>query len=538
MIDRADLISTLRAIVVGRLLILIVVALGAAACDPSDPPPPAPPAGSVAANPDPQDPDVGSQPQGDPVDRQENSVECSVQFVDGKGTPVPADRVLGRNDLIKLIHNEPTGRAGWFAAGDPQEGMRRSRTKNGMGITLPAGGGAVGFWVRFDERANHEMVQVISWTPREDSAALRGVVGSATVTGRVLTEDGKPLEGVCVALVPARGQEKEPSDGYCESWGATVTDSKGEFFFSNIFAGRYQVVPGGVYAFAGSPQSPSWGFPELPERPGKTGFLVRRVPGLPVAIADADITLEPFILERCGGRFVVDGSALGRSLELELARPVDPPFMFLPMLEGDAEWLSHDSFKVREKPEEGIATFENVPLGTYRLFAIFDGGVAVCHEITVTGETGYGEADLVLKPIPDESTGGIDGRCVDWEDLPLKNRIFNLLANRSAMKSGEFLWMVAVYVEVLPEDETEFPYCRAHVPVGEDGRFSVKGLLPGRYRVGGFVSLVPLPGTDGAADHDAERVKLEGELKTWKLEKLDIELQAGTTAEARVGLAR
>lgn len=339
-------------------------------------------------------------------------------------------------------------------------GLRRVRADatGRFELALPArdygiwvGAGAFPYLCSDTVRALVDRVTLTSGTTTVRDARARP---TSTISGRVTDDAGRPIRGAAVRATPVASA--------CEASATTGPD--GRYRMRGVVAGRYDVW---FSSDAGHlPQGLSVGRGER---------VLTVAPGRPVTGVDASLAR--------GGRIVGRVSLVGEGSPAELVVYADSD----PVPGEDVTY----SAEARVGPD---GRFELVALhpATYRLrFAGFDEGSVLTH-YDGDGTTSTSAADAVGVEVPAGTTirglealldlsARVEGRVVDGDGAPRKD--IQVVAYASDPATGEWEEVASAWT-------------------GGQGRYAVKGLPAGTYRIGFAGGEQFHPGAESVEDAD------------------------------------
>jgi protocatechuate 3,4-dioxygenase beta subunit len=295
----------------------------------------------------------------------------------------------------------------------------------------------------------------------------------AVVTGRVVDDEGEPVQGASVMLM--RSSYRRGSGQMLTPAAQAITNDLGEYRIINVQPGRYylqaniqRMMPGGGVppspsAPAGTPRTAlvSTYYPSATESSQATRIEARAGLGL----SGQDITLRREKVYKLSGK-VLDANG----------SPARQTFVMLRVEDGDVAY----GFMGSGVDEKGSFAINNTRPGQYTITASkMDGQNRQSAETSVT----VGDSDVtsvVLQMLPGlEAKGSIVLEGSDKKDFDFSHYFINLIPTGSP------------------------PFGGAGAQAKADGTFTISQITPGRYNLGinndggeGYVQSIQLAGED------------------------------------------
>lgn len=202
----------------------------------------------------------------------------------------------------------------------------------------------------------------ITLTEKQEMDVEFKLVPQGVITGRVVDEDGEPLQNVQVmAMRATRMARRRPSPG-----GGGQTNDLGEFRLFSLAAGRYYVMaqrPRGMFGWGGATNASRSGGPEMEYTatyfPGvfdpASASVIEVKPG--AEVSGIQIALRKSEAFRVKGRVLSAGTGEPRNMRVFLSKRNDSGGMF---------WMGGSSAMVRP---DGSFELSGVHAGSYTLHA-------------------------------------------------------------------------------------------------------------------------------------------------------------------------
>jgi hypothetical protein len=431
--------------------------------------------------------------------------QVAVRVTDATGTPTPMGEVKGFNLAVVQPQRFGTVSVGSAPGREDDSTLLVSSLEFGRLYSMTFERAPTLYHVLFDTEIRPE---------GEPAIPIPG--GPGQITGRIVDQDGSPVQGVVVwalrfGTLPGLGRSK------CYAYGAR-TDSKGLYRIRGLPTGRYALSLAPIDGFEPAKWSGFSVWPRFSPRPPMEGF---RITG-DESVTNCDWVVEKGITDV--ELVLSDGSGPAGNRPLEIHRIDTLHEPECPATRGSGGWPPR-------------------PSGSQILVTML---TTVLTETNGTAMVRLPSGSFYVVVARSESP-----RPVVRVQVPDRQPSFSARINISAARDlgtiqaevqgvrvhqGKWVDVQGVTLCAVPLSETDSCTCRGAAPwaklagtvhsMSEDGVLSLRGLMPGTYRVTAIPRLhmarLPRLGPDSqAADDEFLRLSSESEFapKTVELEK-------------------